>query len=163
VCETVRFGNPVEQLRIPLSTYGKSGDQAGAVTGDAVKTLMDFACDKGKPIAVEPLNFDKKKVALKKEDKRYCRMLSSLSYNKILSTIKARSYDNGIKQLPVNPAFTSFIGKAKFARRYGLSTHQATAYAIARRSLKKSEKPNPRDQLASFLPVRNRNEPFWSY
>jgi hypothetical protein len=36
-------------------------------------------------------------VALEKEDKRYCRMLSSLSYNKILSTIKTRAYDNGIE------------------------------------------------------------------
>jgi hypothetical protein len=43
---------------------------------------MDFACDQGKPIAIESLDFDKKKVALEKEDKRYCRMRSSLSYKK---------------------------------------------------------------------------------
>jgi IS605 OrfB family transposase len=124
VCETDRFGNPVDRLRIPLFTYGKSTDQAGTVISDVVKTLVDFACDKGTPIAVESLDFDKNKAALEKEDKRYCRMLSSFIYSKILSTIKARAYDNGIERLPVNPAFTSVIGKAKFAHRYDQSTHR---------------------------------------
>lgn len=124
---------------------------------------MSFSQSKGKPIVVEDLDFKKKKSELERSDKKMARMLSSFSYEKILSCIKARSEDSGIEFIEINPAFTSVIGKFKFAKRYGISTHQAAACAIARRGLKLSERPNRRDYVASFLPVRNRNKHVWSY
>lgn len=163
ISELDRAGNPIASKRINLCTYGKSSHQAAAIIGDAVKELMAFSGDKGKPIVVEGLDFKKKKSALEQSHKKMARMLSSFSYEKILSCIKARSEDEGIECIEINPAFTSVIGKFKFAKRYGISTHQAAACAIARRGLEFSERPNRRDHVASFLPVRNRNKHVWSF
>ena len=163
VTELDRSGNPITSKRINLCTYGKFSHQSAAIIGDAVKDLMGFSQDKGKPVVVEDLDFKKKKSELERSDKKMARMLSSFSYEKILSCIKARSEDSGIECIEINPAFTSVIGKFKFARRYGISTHQAAACAIARRGLKLSERPNRRDYVASFLPVRNRNKHVWSH
>jgi IS605 OrfB family transposase len=163
VTELDRSGNPITSKRINLCTYGKSSDQASAIIGDAVRELMVFSRSKGKPIVVEDIDFKKKKSELERSDKKMARMLSSFSYEKILSCIKARAEDSGIECIEINPAFTSVIGKFKFAKRYGITTHQAAACAIARRGLTLSERPNRRDYVASFLPVRNRNKHVWSY
>lgn len=163
VSEIDHNGNPIERLRIPLCTYGKNSEQAKALIGDAVKHLMAFCNGKKKPVVIEDLDFAKKKTQLEAADKRYARMLSSLSYNKVITIIKARAHDLGIEVIERNPAYTSIIGKAKFMRRYGLSSHQAAACAIARRGLNFSERPNRRDQLAPLLPVRNRQGHVWSY
>jgi IS605 OrfB family transposase len=163
VTEIDRSGNPVESKKIHLCTYGKSSHQSSAIIGDAVKELMAFSTSKGKPIVVEDLDFKKKKSALEQSDKKMARMLSSFSYEKILSCIKARSEDAGIECIEINPAFTSVIGRFKFAKRYGISTHQAAACVIARRGLEFSERPDRRDHVASFLPARNRNKHVWSH
>lgn len=163
VTETDRFGNPVGSFPIPLSTYGKSSKQSKAIIGDAIKKLMTFTRGKGKPIVIEQLDFKQKKTNLENHSAKRARQLSSFAYNQILSVIKSRCADNGIECIDVNPAYTSAVGKHKFMRRYGLSSHQAAACAIARRGLKLSERPNRRDHLASFLPVWNRNEHVWSY
>ena len=161
--EIDRFGNPIQSIRIPLVTYGLSGEQSKAVIGDAVKELMSFANKTSKPIIIEELSFNKKKAELGKEDNKYARMLSSFSYEKIRGFIEARGHDLGIEILAVTPAYTSVIGKFKFSRRYGITTHQAAACAIARRGLEFSERANRQDQLAFFLPVRNRKKHVWSH
>ena len=169
VTETDRHGNPIGSLKIPLVTYGCSRDQSAARIGEAVKQVMDFAAGKGKPLVVERLDFAKKKTQFEGEGVRYSRMLSSLSYSRILATLKARAHDAGLEVLEVNPAFTSIIGRHKFARRYGLSNHQAAALCIARRAINLSERPNrqginPGDDHGAFsLPVRNREKHVWSF
>lgn len=168
VTETDRFGNPVGVMRISLNTYGKSSEQVKAIVGDAIKQLFNFAQDKQKPVVIEKLDFAKKKAELEaaakdKHQKRYARMLSSLSYNQIKGVIKARGFDNGIEVKEVNPAYTSVIGFWKFASRYGISSHQAAALVIARRALDFSEKPNRRDYNASQLPVKDGCKHVWSY
>lgn len=164
VTETDRFGNPINSISIPLSTYGKSTNQSKAIIGDAVKTLIGFTKGKQKPIVVECLDFKGKKASLESQSAKLARQLSSFAYNQILSVIKARCFDGGIECIDVNPAYTSVIGKCKFMTRYGLSSHQAAACSIARRGLDFSERPNCHDSLASVLPVWNRNEhvlTFW--
>ncbi|MGB5446553.1 MAG: IS200/IS605 family accessory protein TnpB-related protein [Psychromonas sp.] len=168
VAETDHFGNLVNAIRIPLNTYGKSTEQTKAIIGDAVKTLIDFADQKQKPIVIEKLDFAKKKAELEalandKYQKRYARMLSSLAYNQIKDIIKARGFDNGIEILEVNPTYTSVIGFWKFATRYGISSHQAAALVIARRALKLSESPNRQDYNATQLPVKDAYVHVWSY
>ena len=77
-----------------------------------------------------------------------------------------------IEIMEINPAYTSVIGRVKFAKRYGLSTHQAAALVIGRRSMKCSEKPpnhlveipdNKGSMRAFFLPERNRKKHLWSF
>src|ERR1700722_13859190 len=71
----------------------------------------------------------------------------------------------------VNPAFTSLIGLVKFARRYGLSIHQAAALCIGRRFLGASERvprslekiPDRRAPRAALpVPVRPRGKRAYS-
>jgi hypothetical protein len=64
--------------------------------------------------------------------------------------------------LEVNPAYTSVIGQHKFARRYGISVHNAAALVMGRRFLGFSESLPL--QLRSTLPLsaRNRGRHVWS-
>jgi hypothetical protein len=92
----------------------------------------------------------------------YARMLSAFAYAAVQQLIQARASDAGIEVRFVDPAFTSVIGRHKFAARYGLSGHQSAACVIARQADRFSERPNRRDPNAQFLPARNRNRHVWS-
>lgn len=166
VTETDCHGNPVDCWRIPLNTYGKTSEQAKAIVGDAVKVFIKIAEERSKPIAIERLDFARKKTDLAQENNRkYARMLSSFAYSQIINTIKARAFDAGIDVKAVNPAYSSLIGQYKFAKRYGITKHQAAACVIARRAENHSERPNAvvfTDNALS-LPVRNRNEHVWVF
>jgi IS605 OrfB family transposase len=163
VCETDHFGNPIAALTIPLVTYGLDRDQTQAAIGNAIKSLMEFARDKGKPLAIEKLAFAQKKAALEDEGPRHARMLSALAYARIGATLRARAHDAGLEVIARNPAYTSVIGREKFAGRYGLSPHHAAALVIARRALNLSERPNRRARTARPLPARNRGRHVWSF
>ena len=72
----------------------------------------------------------------------------------------------------INPAYTSLIGRVKFADRYGLSIHHAAALVIAHRFLGFSERPpsttdkipdGKGDHDTLVLPVRNRAKHVWSF
>ena len=83
VAETNGSGNYVNAWQVPLVTYGKSTHQAEALIGDAVAGVVQYACEVGKPIVIERLDFRQKKAALEGESRKYSRMLSSFSYGKI--------------------------------------------------------------------------------
>ena len=164
VVEMDRNGNPINKYRINVHTHGKTTHQRMAVIGDAVKQLIEIAQRTRKPIVLEELDFKRKKQDLKaNEDRHYNRMISAFAYSKIIDVIKARCVDQGIEVKEVNPAYTSQIGKHKFAERYGLTPHQGAALAIARRSENYQESPNREDQPASWLPERKATEHVWSY
>ena len=80
-------------------------------------------------------SFQKKKRSLRTDAPKKARMLSSFSYNKIISFLQARAYREGIEVLEVSPAYTSMLGHIKYARSLGLSVHTAAAYVIGRRGL----------------------------
>ena len=133
--ELDRFGNPVETGSISCVTYGKTTEQASAIIEAAAITLTKRAKQAGKPLVLEKLDFSKKKGQLTEVDgPRYARMLSSLSYQKILGAVQARARKEHVALLQVNPAFTSVIGRINYAHRYGLTVHQGAAVAIGRRA-----------------------------
>ena len=171
VCETDASGNHVNAFRVPLVTYGKSRHQAGALIGDAVAMVVDYAKGVGKPVVLEHLDFRKKKAELEGESRKYSRMLSSFSYGKTLACFLSRGHRKGVKIYQVNPAFSSVIGRVKFMERYGLSVHQAAALVLARRLLGCSERI-PRRWVAPVgngvyvafrVPVRKRVKHVWAY
>jgi IS605 OrfB family transposase len=123
-----------------LVTYGKSKAQSLALIGDAAAYIVEKATVSQKPLVLEKLNFQQKKRDLGGHTSAYKRMLSSFSYNRILQALYSRAYRHGIEVKQVNPAYTSLIGRIKFAKRYGLSIHQAAALTIGRRILGLSEK-----------------------
>lgn len=169
--ETDRFGNPIKRESIPLVTYGKSSQQAKALVGDVTAQIVKLAQDRNKPIIIEKLDFQKKKAQLRGNTK-YCRMLSSFAYNAFRGFLHSRSFRNKVLIYEVNPAYTSIIGRVKFAKRYGLSIHHAAALCIARRKqgfsecLPKSLEKIPdgkNGHVALPLPVRNRGEHVWKF
>ncbi len=171
IAETDRFGNVIFKQTIDLNLYGKNSHQAKAIIGDACKKIVSFAEKTKKPLVLEKLNFQQKKKTLKEKHASYARMLSSFAYNSILKHIQSRAHKQGIEIKEVNPAYTSIIGRVKFAKRYGLSIHHAAALTIARRSVRFSEKlpsrltdiPDGRGgHVALPVPVRNRIEHVWT-
>jgi IS605 OrfB family transposase len=140
--------------------------------GDASAQIVEWSLKTQKPLVLEKLDFAKKKTELaEKSSKRHARMLSSFAYQSILTHIKARAFRLGVQVFEVNPAFTSVIGRVKFASRYGLTIHESAALAIARRFLGVSENlPCHLDHIpdgkgghvALPLPVRTRGKHVWT-
>ncbi len=171
IVETDRMGNPISHRVIPLDIYGKDTHQSKAVIGDAVIHVIQFSLKTEKPVVLEKLSFQKKKTQLRENSHaKMARTLSSFGYSAIINVIKARAYCKGVMIKEVNPAYTSIIGRVKFAKRYGLSNHQSAALCIARRSLGFSEKlprqlnniPDGKGgHVALSLPVKNRGEHVW--
>jgi len=150
LAETDRFGNKVYSEKIPLHLYGKSKEQALALIGDASAYIIAKASQAGKPLAIEHLDFQRKKKSLKEVSSKKARALSSFSYNKVITHLKARAYREGVEVLEVNPAYTSMLGNIKYAKPLGLSVHTAAAYVIGRRGLGFFEKL-PFGQKVSLL------------
>ncbi len=171
VTETDRFSNPVKHCAIPLVCYGKDAQQAKALISQAAVEIVNMALSSRKSIILEKLDFQKKKTELKESaGAKQARMLSSFSYNAIIECIKSRAWRYGVKVEEVNPAFTSVIGRVKFAKRYGLSIHGSAALCIARRSIGASERlprcpeevPDGKGCHVTFsLPARNREKHVW--
>ena len=171
VAETDASGNCINAWRVPLVTYGKNTNQAEAIIGDAVASVVEYAREVGKPIVIEKLDFRQKKAALEGESRRYIRMLSSFSYGKIKAYFLSRGYREGVEVHQVNPAYSSVVGRVKFMERYGLTVHQAAALVLARRYLGCSERIPRRwvcpvgngVQVAFTVPVRKRVKHVWTY
>jgi IS605 OrfB family transposase len=170
VAETDRFGNLIHTLDIPLCLENTSKDQARALIGDASAQIIVFCQKAQKPLILENLDFKKKKSQLKEKNPVYSRMLSAFAYASIIAHLKSRGALNGIEVHSVNPAFTSLIGRVKFVKRYGLSSHLAAALCIGRRFLGVSERmpQGQRDipdgkggHVTLDLPARNRSRHVW--
>ena len=171
VAETDASGNYLKAWRVPLVTYGKNTNQAEALIGDAVASVVQYAREVGKPIVIEKLDFRQKKAALEGESRRYSRMLSSFSYGKIKAYFLSRGYREGVGIIEVNPTYSSVIGRVKFMERYGLTVNQAAGLVLARRLLGCSERIPRRwvcpigngVQVAFTVPVRKRVKHVWTY
>lgn len=170
--ETDRFGNPISKQVITWVSYGKTKNQLKALTSEVCKTIVDLAKKSQKPIVIEALDFQKKKNSLKENKTSFARLLSSFAYGLFFHCLTARAFKSGIALHRVNPAFTSIIGRVKYATRYGLSGHLAAALCIARRHQKFSEAPRSSHGIISdgkgghvafVLPDRNRIKHVWHF
>ncbi len=165
VTDLDRCGNPVASFRVPCVTRGKSHHQALAAIGEAVSQVVTYACLRQRPIVAEQLDFAEKKDELERQSVAYSRMLSGFAYAAFHAVLVARTYDTGVTLHRVHPAYTSVIGRYKFADRYGLSWHQAAALVIGRRGMRLSERPNRHmgDHVAFPLPARTRGKHVWAF
>ena len=170
VAEMDRFGNLVHSRTIPLTLNSKTNHQARALIGDAAAEIIAFCEQRNKSLVIENLDFQKKRAQLKEKGTRYARMLSSFAYSSILTHLKSRGASKGVQVHTINPAFTSLIGRVKFAKRHGISIHMAAAFCIGRRFLGFSERmpQHQRDvpdgkggHVTLDLPVRNRTRHVW--
>ncbi|MBY3418327.1 IS200/IS605 family element transposase accessory protein TnpB [Rhizobium laguerreae] len=169
-------GNPIETFHIPCVTYGRTSDQTRNALRQATAKVAALAKRHGVTVVAEKLDFDRKRNNLRSSDNpRYGRMLSSFAYSAFGQALESACLRNGVALVRVNPAYTSIIGRVKFARRYGLSVHEAAAITIARRAMGYSERlPKPRldgtitvptngfNHVTLELPVRNAPRHVWS-
>ena len=167
--EIDRSGNPITSTRVSLCLYGKTTAQAKALIGDAIKQVVQHAASLGKPLVIEKLNFCAKKRSLRSSRPAIARMLSSFAYTRTLEAMQSRAVQEGVEVITVNPAYTSQIGRIKFAKQYGLTIHQAAALCIARRAAgfcetlpRQADIPTGRGgHLAFAVPVRKRHCSQW--
>jgi hypothetical protein len=162
VSETDRFGNLVWSMTYSACVKDRNADQTMAAYGDICVQIVDRAVKTGKPIGHETLDFKKKKASLKERGVGYARMLSGFSYSAFLTMLDRRAFKSGVQVFPVNPAYTTVIGKINHLSRYGITSHEAAAHVIARRVQRYSESPAPA-RTASPLPARNRGEHVWKF
>ncbi|XEY26442.1 IS200/IS605 family accessory protein TnpB-related protein [Candidatus Uabimicrobium helgolandensis] len=152
VAETNRHGNLVHHQKIHTLIQDRTCHQVTATLAEACKQIISRAVKEQKPVAIEKLDFSKKKSNLiSSSNTKYKRMISSFAYSKFAALIKSQAMKNGVKIIEVNPAFTSVIGRYKFAHFFGISTHLAASLVIARRAQNFSERFPTR--TARCLPV----------
>jgi len=140
IAETDSKGNYIKGWSVPLDLNGKSSAQRKTMICQAVADITDYAVKTKKDIIIENLDFSKKKKQLKENyNKHYARMLTAFAYGKIKESFTTNCWRKGIKLTEVNPAYTSFIGKIKYAKYSGYNlkgnNHTSAAFVIARRGM----------------------------
>ena len=135
MAEVNRHGNLIKSWSIALDLVGKSTEQREEIISLACKEVVDYAQAQALPIAIEELNFEAKKADMRRKSKQYRRMLSSLACAQYTQLMRAKCARAGVELFIVNPAFTSVIGRVKYAQPLGLSVHHAAAFVIGRRAM----------------------------
>lgn len=132
VTVTTADGNLRRVLSFPFPPDGTRSVHAREIIQESVKGLVALALHLRLPIAVEDLDFRKKKNGLKKVSIEHRKRLSSFAYAAFSAAIASRCGRLGVRLITVNPAYTSVIGREKYMRGRGLSVHHAAALVIAR-------------------------------
>ena len=141
----IGIGNGILWVKVPDWTCG-NGNRRDYMAGVVAKLACDAAAQLGKPLACEGLDFKK----AHDTNHAFNRMSSNFPSAKILEAIARRAGKTGVGIAPVNPAFTSAIGRWRYMTEEGLSVHQSAAKVIGRRALGKTERfdPNTRRKVA---------------
>jgi IS605 OrfB family transposase len=107
------------------------------ISGEIAKQIIDYLLSWNVgAIVLEDLTF--------KQDHdtnhRFNRLVHSFAKNKLQKVLISRGLKVGFTIKKVNPAYTSVIGRFKYAKMYGLSVHEAASFVIGRRGLDFEEK-----------------------
>lgn len=93
-----------------------------------MKLVESFKC----PIAIESLDFTKKKAKISESRKVYNKMLILLSTEMFRETLESRCKRFGVELIKVNPAF---MGMMNYMTKYGFNSSTAAALVIGCRGL----------------------------
>jgi IS605 OrfB family transposase len=162
-------GNRLRTGRIGLPLDGRSAEARRSLICEAASALVKIATTEGARIALEDLDFARKKreLSLRPESANRRRRLHALPYAAVLEAVTRRAARAGVPVVRMNPAYTSVIGRVNLATRHGTSTHRAAALAIGRRAQGHSERPHyplgrPGDTDPSLGAVQPRRH-VWSH
>ena len=103
-------GNIKKKGKLSFKWKGFSSGQRQVMMRDLVVKLTDIAFNYQCPIAIESLDFSKKKASMSETSKVYNSMLSNLATLMFKEALTSRCRRYGIGLISVNPAFTSVIG-----------------------------------------------------
>lgn len=113
-----------------------SADKRDWLIGNLVRDAIRWAKSQGALVAVELLKFKQ----THDTGRRFNRITHAFTHRKMIETIHTCCWKEELEVKAVNAAFTSIIGRVKYAETYGLSDHQAAALVIARRALSFKER-----------------------
>lgn len=126
-------GNLVSGETIHLRCHGK-GDVGETEMAQVTAKIAEAAQNSGCSIIVEALDFRKKKAnTVSGSSNSYNLMLHNLDYARFEECLERACAKRGVDLIKVDPAYTSMIGRAKYADTRKLSMHRAAAYVIGRR------------------------------
>ncbi len=126
--------------------------------GETVKAAIKIAQNENVAIVIENLKFKDNRDLKPKVSRK----IHQFTYTRLLQGIEREAKRQGIEVIKINPAYTSIIGRCKYQKQYGLSTHQAAALVIGRRGYNYPEKlPKA---VREILPqeIREKNKHHWS-
>ena len=136
---------------IMLPLRGKSAAQTKHCLRQAIVTLVAVAYQHRLAIAIEALDFARKKARLREMPAGYARMLSRLTTAGFVDSLASRCRKVGVALHKVAPAWTSVAGFAKYGESLSLSIDQAAAFAIGRAGVLakgKQDRPLPTHSAA---------------
>ena len=136
---------------IVLPLRGKTADQAKHLLRQAIVFLVALAHHHKVAIAIEALDFARKKARLREMPAGYARMLSRLTTAGFTEALASRCRKIGVALHKVAPAWTSVAGFAKYGESLSLSVDQAAAFAIGRAGVLakgKQDRPLPTHSAA---------------
>ncbi|NET46214.1 IS200/IS605 family accessory protein TnpB-related protein [Okeania sp. SIO2B3] len=137
----VKWDGNIEYLEeLPYQWKNQTTGQRQATMRNIVATIVKLADFFECAIAIESLDFTKKKAKMSEESKIYNAMLSNLSTGMFREALESCCRRFGVELIKVNPAFTSVIGMVNYMAKYGLNSGTAAALVVGRRALKLSEK-----------------------
>lgn len=73
-----------------------------------------------------------------------------MAYSKFIALLEGQAFQQQVGIIPVNPAYTSCLGKVKYMKQLGTSIHIAAAYVIGRRGMKLRERLPKRLRLLHY-------------
>ena len=131
LAETNKYGHLVRTQFLPYRF--KAGNKTKNDLEKIANHVKTLAIKAGKNICIENLNFGTKKAKIvRKTNKKYNGMLSSLAYREFVDTIEGVAYRGLAYVTRVNPAWTSWLAKQLYCESMKLNGHIGAAYVIAR-------------------------------
>ncbi len=114
-----------------------SSNKRANLSGELARDIINFLLEENvSAIVIEKLDFKNDHDT----DKKFNRLTKNFTRKKMLQALIRRGLRNGFRVKQVNPAYTSVIGRFKYAEKHGLSVHEAAALVIGRRGLGYKEK-----------------------
>ena len=131
LAETNEYGHLVQTQFLPYRF--KAGNKTKNDLEKIANHVKTLAVKTGKNICIENLNFNATKAKIvRKTNKKYNEMLSSLAYREFVDTIERVAYKSLVYVTRVNPAWTSWLAKQLYCEPMKLNGHVGAAYVIAR-------------------------------
>jgi len=155
-CLTVAVASPAGNLLARQTVWMRdlgdaSSDQAERIISKALDEALDFLQERGVGCwVVEQLKFAQDHDTQRAFNRRTTRFRSTMVNLAIRKALR-----RGMSVVQVNPAYTSIIGKHKYANAYGMSVHEAAAFVLARRGQGRDERL-PSRIVAQFPQLRER-------
>ena len=153
-------GNYLSSKVIPFWLEGKTSGQVLEILGRVMAKVGGFCTERKKPLIMEDINLTLKRSGLKYGGKKRNRRISLFAYRKMTACLYNQSFKQGFAVFQVDPAYTSQMGKHLFMRKYGISIHEAAAYAIGLKGMGMLSLLLPQKQMYDLLPkcIRTRYE-----